>query len=238
MQGINGSLVSFIIDHCYESTSKKIIYISDDSDKIFKLKDDLDLINESEFVSAYQSEKSIDNEEQTKSLTNLSDNNEFIVLINAEDLKRNIISKDKFKSSLVELKKDDEYLFEELIQKLEEYNYEKKDFVEEVGDYSVRGGIIDLFPENYNAPLRIEFFGEQIESIREFDINNQRSVREINAIKIGINLAENDFDEEGIKIVETGNTILDYIPEDSIIFLDDIKNLEFKYEIVSLFMQI
>jgi transcription-repair coupling factor (superfamily II helicase) len=221
LQGINGSLVSFIIDHCYESTSKKIIYISDDSDKIFKLKDDLDLINESEFVSAYQSEKSIDNEEQTKSLTNLSDNNEFIVLINAEDLKRNIISKDKFKSSLVELKKDDEYLFEELIQKLEEYNYEKKDFVEEVGDYSVRGGIIDLFPENYNAPLRIEFFGEQIESIREFDINNQRSVREINAIKIGINLAENDFDEEGIKIVETGNTILDYIPEDAIIFLDE-----------------
>jgi transcription-repair coupling factor (superfamily II helicase) len=225
LKGVQGSLISFIIDNCYESKYKKIIYFSNDTEKILKLKDDLDLINESEFVSIYQSEKSTDNEELTKSLSYLSENDEFVVLINTNDINKNIISKDKFKSSLIELNKNDEYLFEELIQKLEEYHYEKKDFVEETGDYSVRGGIIDLFPENYDAPLRIEFLGETIESIREFDITNQRSVKELDKIRVGINLTD---DEEKCSHLESSgcerernNTILDYIPDEVILFFDE-----------------
>ena len=221
IHGINGSLISFIIDNCFENISKKIVYISDDSEKIFRIKDDLDLICESEFVSAYDSEKRTDNEEQIKSLSNLSENNEFIVLVNSNDIKRNVLSKEKFRSSLIELTKNEEYLFEELLQKLSEYNFEKKDFVEETGDFSVRGGIVDLFPENYDAPLRIEFSGEQIESIREFDITTQRSVREINKIKIGINLSENNNFYDDSVPSEKIHTILDYIPDDAILFLDE-----------------
>jgi len=217
IRGINGSLISFLLDYANLYLNKKIVFISNDSDTLDLLKDDLDFISSCEAVSSYRTEKNNDNEEITKSLSYLSEFDDFIVLIEAGSLNKNILSKEKFKDSLLELKKDDEYLFDELIMKLNDYGYEKKDFVEEAGDYSVRGGIIDLFPENYDTPIRIEFFGETIDSIREFDITTQRSVREINKIKIGINISSNQTEENSTE----QNTILDYIPDDALVFIDE-----------------
>lgn len=217
IRGINGSLISFVLDYANLYINKKIVFISNDSDALDLLKDDLDFISSCEAVSSYRTERKNDNEEITKSLSYLSEFDDFIVLIEAGSLNKNILSREKFRDSLLELKKDDEYLFEELIMKLNDYGYEKKDFVEEAGDFSVRGGIIDLFPENYDTPIRIEFFGETIDSIREFDITTQRSVREINKIKIGINISSNQNEEDGIE----QNTILDYIPDDALVFIDE-----------------
>jgi transcription-repair coupling factor (superfamily II helicase) len=217
IRGINGSFISFILEYFYLKINRKVIIISDDTEKISLLKDDLDFISECENISVYHADKSSDNEEFTKSLSFLSDYDDFIILVNANSFGKKILSKEKFKDSLIELKKNDEYLFEELIQKLNEYDYEKKDFVEEVGDYSVRGGIIDLFPENYDLPIRIEFFGETIDSIREFDITTQRSVEELQKIKIGINISS----KEELSETESTNTILDYIPGDAVILVDE-----------------
>jgi len=217
IRGISGSFVSFLVDFSYSKINKKIVFISNEPEKISLLKDDLDLICDCDNIATYRTDKNSDNEETTKSLSCLTEYDEFIVLIEAESLKKKIIPKEKFKDSLLEFKKDDEYLFEELLLKLNEYGYEKKDFVEETGDYSVRGGIIDLYPENYDTPIRIEFFGETIDSIREFDITTQRSVKEIEKIKIGINITsgKNELSEE------LSGTVSDYIPEDALIFLDE-----------------
>lgn len=217
IRGLNGSFISFLLDFCFEKINKKIVMLTGSTEKISLLKDDLDLICDCPQISAFQINKNIDNEEFTKSLSYLIDNEEFIVIINAESLNKKILSKEKFRDSLIELKKNDEYLFEELIQKLNEYDYRKKDFVEEVGDYSVRGGIIDLFPENYDSPIRIEFFGETVDSIREFDITTQRSVREITKIKIAINISNENESEEA----DSSNTVLDYIPQDTLVFIDE-----------------
>lgn len=217
VKGISGSLVSFIIDFCYSKISKKIVFITNDNEKISLLKDDLEFICDCENISVFKKEKNTENEEFTKSLSYLTDNEDFIVLISAESLEKRIISKEKFKDSLIELKKNEEYLFEELTMKLDEYNYEKKDFVEEVGDYSVRGGIIDLFPENYDSPVRLEFFGETIDSIREFDITTQRSVKELQKIKIGFNISKDE--ESGLP--EYSGTIADYISDDITVFIDE-----------------
>lgn len=217
LRGINGSFLSFILDYSYSKINNKIVVITDESEKISLIKDDLGFICECENISVYQTDNTADSEEFTKSLSYLTDNNEFIVLVKANSFDKKILSKDRFKDSLIQLRKNEEYLFEELIQKLNEYNYEKKDFVEESGDYSVRGGIVDLFPENYESPLRIEFFGETIESIREFDITTQRSVRELSSIKIGINISSKEEPADS----ESAGTILDYIPGDAIIFIDE-----------------
>jgi transcription-repair coupling factor (superfamily II helicase) len=224
VRGINGSFISFLLDYSYLKINKKIVFISDDLEKITLIKDDLDFISDCENISIYQKDKSTDNEEFTKSLSFLTEYNDFIILVNASSIGKNILSKEKFKDSLIELNKNDEYLFEELILKLNEYNYEKKDFVEEVGDYSVRGGIVDLFPENYDSPIRIEFFGETIDSIREFDITTQRSIKELQKIKIGINISSN----EDLTDTESKNTVLDYISEDTILFIDE-PEIVFKY---------
>ena len=57
--------------------------------------------------------------------------------------------------------------------------YERRDPVEMVGEYSIRGGILDVFPAESARPLRVEFFGDEIESIRRFDVESQRSVLKV-----------------------------------------------------------
>lgn len=218
LSGVSGSLVSFIVDYSSVNLNKKIFYISYDTDRIVKLKDDLDLLNPSVNVSIYSSKLS-ETESTSKILIDLSENDEFIVIANASELGNKIISKDKFTASIINLKKNDSKSFDELLDTLNKYNYSKKDFVDESGDFSVRGGIIDLFAENMESPVRIEFFGDSIESIREFDLNSQRSVREIDSVKIGMNLSIDAEDEE--KNYEENENILDYLPDDALILIDE-----------------
>jgi transcription-repair coupling factor (superfamily II helicase) len=216
LKNVNGSLLSFIIEYCHSEVSKKIFIISHDNDRIVKLKDDIETINDKINSSVYSTKLS-DSESVSKILLDLTENKEFIVLANASDLSNKLISKEKFRDSLIELKKNSVYSFDDLISTLNKYDFNRKDFVDEEGDYSVRGGIIDLFSENMESPVRIEFFGDTIESIREFDINSQRSVREIESIKIGINLSSNEED----KAYNIDETISDYISDDVLIFIDE-----------------
>ena len=77
------------------------------------------------------------------------------------------------------LRVGEEIPLEDLLQHLESIGYEKRDPVEMVGEYSLRGGILDIFPAEASKPIRIELFGDLIESIRRFDVDTQRSVMKI-----------------------------------------------------------
>ena len=77
------------------------------------------------------------------------------------------------------LRSGEEIPLEDLLAHLESIGYEKRDPVEMVGEYSLRGGILDIFPAEASQPIRIELFGDLIESIRRFDVETQRSVLRI-----------------------------------------------------------
>ncbi len=68
---------------------------------------------------------------------------------------------------------------DELVTRLTKYSYQRKDYVEEVGDFAVRGSIVDVFPESGDNPIRIDFFGDSVDSIRVFDSVTQRSIQTI-----------------------------------------------------------
>ncbi|HYK18322.1 MAG TPA: transcription-repair coupling factor [Bryobacteraceae bacterium] len=74
----------------------------------------------------------------------------------------------------------DEVPLEDVLGHLESIGYEKRDPVEMVGEYALRGGILDIFPAEALKPIRIELFGDLVESIRRFDVETQRSVLKIN----------------------------------------------------------
>ena len=76
--------------------------------------------------------------------------------------------------------------------KLAEFGFEKTDFVFQPGQYALRGGIIDVFSYTDNKPVRIDFFGDEIESIRPFDVNTQRSSGKTDRIDIIPNLQQTD----------------------------------------------
>jgi len=84
-----------------------------------------------------------------------------------------------YKQLALTLRVGEEIPLEDLIKHLDSIGYEKREPVEMVGEYSVRGGIIDVFPAEAERPVRIEFFGDEIESMRRFDVESQRSVLQI-----------------------------------------------------------
>jgi len=77
------------------------------------------------------------------------------------------------------LRAGEEIPLEDLVTHLESIGYERRDPVEMVGEYALRGGILDIFPAEASKPIRIELFGDLIESIRRFDVDTQRSVLKI-----------------------------------------------------------
>ncbi|MBK8553365.1 MAG: hypothetical protein IPL53_20800 [Ignavibacteria bacterium] len=117
LSGVSGSMASFITDYIYQNAGKKIFYVSHDNDRIVKLKDDLELIDSLQNISIYSTKLS-DSESTSKILIDLSEGNEFIVIANASELGNKIISKDKFKASIIELKKNENYSFDELLNTL------------------------------------------------------------------------------------------------------------------------
>jgi len=84
-----------------------------------------------------------------------------------------------YRQLALKLRTGDELPMEDLVGHLESIGYERREPVEMVGEYSVRGGIIDVFPPEASKPLRIDLFGDQIESIRRFDVESQRSVMKV-----------------------------------------------------------
>jgi transcription-repair coupling factor (superfamily II helicase) len=91
---------------------------------------------------------------------------------------------DFYRQLALTLRTGEEVPFEDVISHLDRLGYERRDPVEMVGEFSVRGGILDVFPAEASLPVRIELFGDQIESIRRFDVQSQRSVLKIPEVTI------------------------------------------------------
>jgi transcription-repair coupling factor (superfamily II helicase) len=81
-----------------------------------------------------------------------------------------------YRQLALKLRTGEEVLLDEVVAHLESVGYERREPVEMVGEYSVRGGILDVFPPEAQKPVRIDLFGDQVESIRRFDVESQRSV--------------------------------------------------------------
>ena len=92
-------------------------------------------------------------------------------------LMQRVIPKDLLKASYLYLVAGQDLARDALLDHLVQWGFQNVPLVEERGDFSVRGGIVDLFPPGYGRPLRLEFDGDCLESIREFNPSTQRSER-------------------------------------------------------------
>jgi transcription-repair coupling factor (superfamily II helicase) len=91
---------------------------------------------------------------------------------------------DFYRQLALTVKVGDELPLEDLLQHLESIGYERREPVEMEGEYSLRGGILDVFPAEAVQPVRIEFFGDEVESVRRFDVETQRSVLKLNSVHL------------------------------------------------------
>lgn len=103
-----------------------------------------------------------------------------------------------------------------------DYDFNRTDFVYEPGQFSIRGGIVDIFSFSHDLPYRIEFFGDIVESIRTFEIESQLSVEDVKTLTIIPNVQSKYLTENNI-------SILDYIEKDTQLWFKDV---EFTLDIV------
>lgn len=117
------------------------------------------------------------------SLTNNNDDKK-ILITNLTGYLRFLPTKEIWRESIIKIKKNSEYKREELLDKLNTLGYTKDSIVTKTGEYSNRGYILDIFPYEYDLPVRIEFFDDKIESIRYFNSDTQLSLNDINDVSI------------------------------------------------------
>ena len=149
----------------------------------------------------------------------LKNRSDFILFLNLQ------ITLDIFfeKVNFLDFRTGKEYRFSEVIDFLVENGYEQSYMVEKKGEFSKRGDILDIFPPNMENPIRFEFFDEELESIREFDVDSQRSLSRLEEIKIfGNILSGNNY--ELVELIE------ELRGDDVIIVLENEELLNYKME--------
>src|SRR5690606_19741622 len=121
--------------------------------------------------------------ETLNSLNHASDLPKLVVTY-PEALAEKVINRNELVKNTLEITQNTQIDIEFINEFLIEYDFERVDFVYEPGQFAIRGGIVDIFSFSNDLPYRIEFFGNTIESIRTFDIENQLSVTKIHTITI------------------------------------------------------
>ena len=121
---------------------------------------------------------------------------------------RSLLAKNTFK-----IKVGDHINLDFLSELLFEYNFQNVDFVVEPGQFAIRGGLIDVFSFANDYPYRIEFFGNEVDSIRSFDIANQLSVEKIKQIVLLPNM-------QTLSSIEQRISTLEYMPNDITVWID------------------
>ncbi len=107
-----------------------------------------------------------------------------IVVAHIEGVLNKLINPSLFKEHVIKIGLEDKIELDQLAEKLISCGYERESMVEGIGQFSIRGGIIDFFAPNSENPYRIELFDDEIDSIRTFDIGTQRSIEIVESVFI------------------------------------------------------
>ncbi|MBI4640383.1 MAG: transcription-repair coupling factor [Candidatus Tectomicrobia bacterium] len=122
--------------------------------------------------------------ERFKVLDALMSQHPLLVVTSVEALLQKLVPRKIVAESILTLETSAFLEREALVNLLVQSGYAQRDLVEDRGEFSVRGGIVDIFPPLFPHPLRVELFGDQIDSIRAFDVETQKSIKIIESVKI------------------------------------------------------
>lgn len=250
VSGLNDALIVEYILENFNNNSGNILIVTESLfeanrlyNNIHKLFNDVYFFPMDEFSSVYAISASPDLKIiRIDTLNSLNENNS-IVVTNLTGYLKYI----DLKNSILKINK--ETVREEILEFLDLHSYVKTNLVTSTGEYAIRNYIVDLFPINYDKPIRLEFFGSSLESIREFNVDTQISdieLDEVNIYSFDDNAFINDvtiydrlhnpsvFFIDYKKILNAYNSYLEYIKEDNSKSLDsffkkfDVNNVKYK----------
>ena len=195
LKGTVGSGLSFRLAAAFKKHQKNILLVCEDREKAAYHLNDLEQLLDDEIVlffpSSYRKPYQIETTDnanvllRSEVLSKLSNSKKARVIVTyPQALFEKVVSQSTLRKSTLEVVKGSQLSLDFVNEMLFEYQFERVDFVSQPGEFAVRGGIIDVFSFANQHPYRIEFFGDEVDSLRSFDIATQLSITSLNKVKI------------------------------------------------------
>jgi len=229
LKGLVGSSLSFVVNSLFHKSELPFLLIFEDKEAAAYYLNDLEqLIGEKDvlfypgsFRRPYQIEE-VDNANvllRAEVLNRINSRKKPAIIVTYPDaLFEKVVTKKELDKNTLKVTVGDKISIDFINEVLFEYEFKRVDFITEPGEFSVRGGIIDVFSFSNDNPYRIEFFGNEVDSIRSFDVETQLSIEKKNKITIIPNVENKFFQEDR-------ESFLDYISIKTAIFIQNTEGL-------------
>ena len=226
IKNLVGSSLSFVISETFKKADKPYLLIFSDKEEAAYYLNDLEqllgdknvLFYPGSYRRPYQIEET-DNANvllRSEVLNRINSRKKPAVIVTYPTaLFEKVVTKKELEKNTLKITVGEKLSLEFVNEILFEYKFKRVDFVTEPGDFSVRGGIIDVFSYSNDQPYRVEFFGNEIDSIRSFDVETQLSNEKLNKISIIPNI-------ENKMLQENRESFLKYISSKTVIFIKNI----------------
>lgn len=225
IKGVEGSLRSLLFSCLYQKGQQRLFVVMNDSESAAYFYHDItQLLGEQDvyfYPSSYKSSVKYDQQRQdagneilrTEVLNCLeSQDSHFLIVSYPEALTELVVKTEVLKEKTFEVRVGESVDSSFMIQMLLEYGFSRVDFVYEPGQFSVRGSIIDIYSYSCEYPYRIDFFGDEVDSIRTFEVESQLSKEKKEKIAIVPNIHDKQV---------VSDSILSFLPEQTILSFFD-----------------
>ena len=222
LKGLVGSALSLVLTESFKGADKPFLLIFNDKEEAAFYLNDLELLlNDKDvlfYPGSYRRPYQIEETDNANVLLRAEVLNRInsrkkpaIIVTYPDALFEKVVTRRELEKNTLKISVNDNLSIDFVNEVLFEYKFKRVDFVTEPGEFSVRGGIVDVFSFSHDEPYRIEFFGDEVDSIRTFDVETQLSTEQIKKISVIPNVA-NKFLEE------SRQSFLKYIAQKTVIF--------------------
>lgn len=229
IKNLIGSQQALIVSQAIKSLKNPMLFVLEDKEQAAYFLNDLETLSKkralfypSSYRRPYQLEET-DNANvllRTEVLKTLNHHSQPLIVSYPEAIFEKVISQEQLKQNSFDIQVGDSISIDFLNDCLQEYDFERVDFVIEPGQYSIRGGIVDIFSFSNEFPYRIEFFDEDVESIRTFDINSQRSTDKQSNMSIVPKFPVFSDNEQ--------ESILEFLPKNTTVWINGVESCQNK----------
>ncbi len=224
LTGVAGSLTSLLLSVLPRDSSRQCLVVTSAREQAIRVADDLSVLASADQVrlflgreetGALLTERSRElNDVHT--LRSLATGQIPFVVTHVQGVLHQLPMPQTVRTEALTLESGSRAGFDATLRALDKFRFDRMDIVEKPGEYAVRGGIVDVYPYVGENPLRIEFFEDEVESIREFDVVSQRSIRSLASALLVPDVMASDAD-----VAVPGGMLLDYLADGALLVILD-----------------
>ncbi|MBL8025458.1 MAG: transcription-repair coupling factor, partial [Fibrobacteres bacterium] len=246
--GVSGSLLSAICSRLHTETDKQILLVIRKQNDLEKIEGDLKSFLGDEAVCTFPAYDTIPYEkrkphgriieERMRTLFALASGKKAVIAVPLNTLLFRVPPPSYMVNNTLELKTGEEMDTALIAEWLVEMGFVRTAMIDDIGQFSIRGGILDIFSFLSENPIRVEFWGDTIESIRSFDVFTQRSLEKISSATIipmreivrksssGLSSEDDGIEWRLADFIDKDVSLLDYLRPDAVTVLDELTDID------------